>query len=84
MRAPLCLLFCALTLAACADCEEDFDCPATEVCNTERGACEAFVCKKDEHCPPGRQCKDNSCKGGPAAPAEADALVIPTREPIAE
>ncbi len=69
------LLISALALG-CAECEEDFDCPNTQVCNSEREACEPFVCRRNEHCPPGRVCRANACRGAASAPPAPDALVI--------
>lgn len=70
-----------LGLSGCAECEEDYDCPGTQVCNRERGACEAFVCLADGDCAPGLACSDNACTPRPIAASVAapDALVIPTR-----
>lgn len=67
--------------AGCAECEEDYDCPGTEVCNVSRGACEAFTCLADDDCAPGHRCADNACSPRtPTAPPDApDALVIPNR-----
>lgn len=74
----LLLTLMALTLG-CAECEGDFDCPGTQLCNTEAGECEAFVCKRAQDCPPGHGCSENRCseKAPPSeAPPTPDALVL--------
>ena len=47
-------------------CSTDYDCPATQVCNTTKKSgdgCEAFVCAVDADCgDPGKPvCRDNAC-----------------------
>ncbi len=59
MRALLIGLVVALAFG-CAECEEDFDCPGTQVCGSS-ATCEAFVCKRSEDCPPGHVCGENRC-----------------------
>jgi hypothetical protein len=67
----------ALALTACAECEKDFDCPGTKVCNTGEGQCEAFVCDEDQDCPPATRCKSNRCRGeSPEPVSTADAFVL--------
>ncbi|MCA9538352.1 MAG: hypothetical protein KC620_05660 [Myxococcales bacterium] len=70
------------TAWGCAECEEDYDCPGTQVCDRERGVCEAFVCGVDADCAPGQRCTENRCKPTEAAPPaeRPDALVITPAE----
>ncbi len=74
------LLFALAALAfGCAECEEDFDCPGTQLCNTTAGECEAFVCKQEADCPPGHACSGNRCSEqapATATPPTPDALVL--------
>lgn len=77
------LLIAGLLAAAlgCAECEQDFDCPGTQLCNAS-GECEAFVCKRSQDCPPGHVCGDNRCEErAPSqdAPDAPDALVLGQR-----
>lgn len=67
-----------LALTACAECEKDFDCPGTKVCNTGEGQCEAFVCAEDQDCPPATRCKSNRCRSESPDPgvSTADAFVL--------
>ena len=60
----------ALWTVACAECEKDFDCPGTKICNTSEGQCEDLVCREDRDCPPAQTCRGNRCK-----PTEADSPV---------
>lgn len=61
---------------ACTECEVDYDCPGTRICND--GVCEDYVCRRDEDCPPGNRCEANTCRENPAEPAPdaPDAVVI--------
>lgn len=76
--AVLALLAAIAALAGCAECERDFDCPGTKVCDVEEGECEEFVCAEDRDCPPATRCRKNRCQPRTAeAPAEgADAVVL--------
>lgn len=69
--ALLCLA--AAALWSCAECEKDFDCPGTKVCNTSAGQCEDFVCREDRDCPPTKGCRGNRCKATEAPPTDEDA-----------
>lgn len=66
----------ALTGLGCTECEDDYDCGGTLIC--QEGVCEAFVCQRDEDCPPGHTCAENACRENPAQPAPdpPDAVVI--------
>ncbi|MCA9542627.1 MAG: hypothetical protein KC620_27210, partial [Myxococcales bacterium] len=48
----------ALASAGCTECEDDYDCGGTLIC--AEGVCEAFVCRRDEDCPPGHGCAENT------------------------
>ncbi len=74
----LCLSL-TLWLAACGECESDYDCDGTRVCDTESGECQAFSCKRASDCPPGQACSTNRCverKPSQAPPDAPDALVL--------
>lgn len=75
-RALIALL--ALTLTACAECEDDYDCPAARICDPESATCQALVCRADRDCPPAHTCADNACAPTPPQPAPdaPDAIVI--------
>jgi hypothetical protein len=66
-----------LAVAGCGECEKDFDCPGTKVCNVSAGQCEAFVCDDDGDCPPDLACRKNRCSGreAPAVPV-LDAFIV--------
>lgn len=66
-----CLLVAAFW--GCAECEKDFDCPGTKVCNVSAGQCEDFVCREDRDCPPTKACRRNRCKTTEAAATDEDA-----------
>ncbi len=67
-----------LGLGACSECQKDFDCPGTKVCNVSQGTCEAFECKGDRDCPPTTACKNNRCKGrsAPHGSTSPDAFLL--------
>ncbi|MCA9526116.1 MAG: hypothetical protein KC549_07435 [Myxococcales bacterium] len=75
MLRALLLLLC-LPLAACDECAEDYDCPATKVCRA--GACATAACTSDRACPPGRRCASGKCAETPAlaAPPGMDAVIL--------
>jgi hypothetical protein len=76
-RATALSLSVLLCGTACGECEKDFDCPGTKVCNVSAGQCEAFVCDDDGDCPPERACRKNRCSGRPAPPLPTvDAFVV--------
>jgi hypothetical protein len=55
-------IFLALMLMlGCSECEVDYDCPGTQICNASSQICERFVCREDAQCPPGHQCQNNRC-----------------------
>ncbi len=70
------MLLIGLWGLGCSECEVDYDCPGTRICTD--GVCEAFVCRRNEDCPPGNQCAANACRENPAQPAPdaPDAIVI--------
>ena len=78
LRAWLLLPLLALAAVGCSECERDFDCPGTKVCNVSSGTCQAFVCKTDRDCPPTHACRSNACRARtpPAAGEPADALLL--------
>lgn len=61
----------SLFALGCGDefkCTKDFDCPATQVCNTQSGQCEPFICDVDGDCDQaGAVCLDNQCNTAAAA-----------------
>ena len=58
----------------CGECEVDYDCPATQVCNVQNQQCEIFVCREDAHCQPAQRCRENRCvSSAPRAPIAAAA-----------
>jgi hypothetical protein len=67
-----------LLAAGCGECENDYDCPGGQVCNSGSSTCEALVCGRDADCAPGQACRSNRCRAGregDAGPAP-DALVL--------
>jgi hypothetical protein len=71
------VLFSAIGALGCGECEKDFDCPGTKVCNVASAQCEAFVCDDDADCPPDRACRKNKCTARPAPAVPAlDAFVV--------
>lgn len=77
-RVPALMGFALGCVLGCSECEKDFDCPGTKVCNVSEGTCEAFACKSDRDCPPTRTCKANHCKANrpPSADDDADAIYL--------
>ena len=68
----------ALAGMSCAECEDDYGCPGSEICNAD-GECEALVCTQDQSCAPGQICRHNRCEtptNEPARPPSPDAFVI--------
>ena len=65
-------------LVGCGECEEDFDCPGVQACDTEEGTCVALVCREATDCPPAHDCNGNRCVAQDPAgsPPTPDAVVI--------
>lgn len=71
-------LLVAGLMTGCSECEEDYDCPGAQVCDRAEGVCVAFVCGRDEDCPPSQSCLSNTCTPNPSMPAPdaPDAVII--------
>lgn len=81
LRRPLsaaALVGLLVALSACAECEDDYDCPGARICDRASATCQALVCRVDRDCPPAQTCADNACTPTPATPAPdaPDAVVI--------
>ena len=56
------LIFVLASLGGCGECEDDYACPSSQICNTEKARCEAYGCRQDRECAPGHRCLSNQCQ----------------------
>ncbi len=68
-----------LLALGCAECEGDYECEGTLIC--QAGRCQPLKCRRHEDCAPGRICKENSCEElSPQGAPTPDALILGPRD----
>ncbi|MEE2756082.1 MAG: hypothetical protein VYA30_05455 [Myxococcota bacterium] len=67
------LLIACLSTHGCGECEEDYDCPGTLICNVASKRCEALVCRSHKDCEVGYSCTENRCQQSSEAPQTENA-----------
>ena len=55
------MLMSLFILHGCGECENDYDCPGHQICQSESKMCEDYICKDDSECSPGHVCRENAC-----------------------